>query len=384
MKLGSLFFTGALACDRCIGCADGVQIVNPIGVELLCQDEKAYVQVDDKTNFAKIDARRLKDYYDASRCSVGSYRWEANYSDAGSTTFSGYRVQFDNDGNAFLKTDDMLLAESESIKLDDGSIVQNNIKAGNAGDCYSSANCDLTKLGQFSIDLTDTGLAFAGSVQWKYSEQPTGEPTWPAHMQMADYVRTDQLVAARCGGRCGFCAPDVQDDLIPLVKFEGTPSNTTPAEIKTRINNLLEVFAEVLEAGVLRAGFDLKYNRGRNLYNNRYRRMTRMKNKMIWRYEDLRDEKHCTFLDAQDDQVQVDREDPCEGLKQVFTGFRNWGKIFNRNCRNADRWFSFHNRREKVAIKFRDHTLQRLKCEGHQVSRPNSQKLPVWEGYGKR
>ena len=79
MKLGSLFFTGALACDRCIGCADGVQIVNPIGVELLCQDEKAYVQVDEKTNFAKIDVRRLKDgkhgigYYDASRCSATHY-----------------------------------------------------------------------------------------------------------------------------------------------------------------------------------------------------------------------------------------------------------------------------------------------------------------------
>ena len=202
MKLGSLFFTGSLACDRCIDCADGVQIVNPIGVELLCQDEKAYVQVDDKTNFAKIDVRRLKDgkhgigYYDASRCLATSYsyHWEANYSHAGSTTFSGYRVQFDNDGNAFLKTDDMLLSKSESITLDNGTIVENEIKAGNAGDCHAWTNCDDTKLGSFSIDLTGTGLALADSVKWKNVEQPnieepTQQPnhTWPSYMKIVSF-----------------------------------------------------------------------------------------------------------------------------------------------------------------------------------------------------
>ena len=182
MKLASIFVTGTLACDRCIDCPDGVQYVNPIGVKLYCQDDQAYVQVDTKTNFAKIDARRLNGSSSAWLCTANHWTQEVSYANAGSTTFSGYRVQFDDEGNAFLRRSDMLLGESEAITLDDGTVLQNEIWAGTAGDCYAWANCDDTKMGSFSIDLTGTGLAFAESVEWK----PSG---WPEYMQMVRFYQ---------------------------------------------------------------------------------------------------------------------------------------------------------------------------------------------------
>ena len=180
MKLATLFITGTLACDRCIGCPDAVQYVNPIGVKLLCKDEQAYVQVDKATNYAKIDARRLNGDSSAWLCTANHWTQEVSYANAGSTSFSGYRVQFDDDGNAFLRTSDMLFAESEFIKLDNGTVLENEIYAGHAADCYAWTNCDDTKMGSFSMDLSGTGLAFADSVEWKFSG-------WPAYMSMVKF-----------------------------------------------------------------------------------------------------------------------------------------------------------------------------------------------------
>ena len=141
--------------------------------------------------------------------------------------------------------------------------------------------------------------------------------------------------------------------MIPLVKWGGAPP-----PVETRVNKLLEKFAEVLELGGVKEHVQEKANT----------LMSKMANQMIAQHENFRDVKGCTFPDTwktnadEDDQVRFDREDPCKGLKQIFTGFRKWGEIFNRNCKNPDKWFAYHDRREKTAIKLRNRLLGKMKC----------------------
>ena len=139
-----------------------------------------------------------------------------------------------------------------------------------------------------------------------------------------------------------------------MVKYAGAPP-----PVETRVNKLLEKFAEVLELGAVKEHVQVKANA----------EMTKMANQMIAQHENFRDVKGCYFPDTwkkdedEDDQVRFDRENPCRGLKQIVTGFRKWGEIFNRNCKNPSKMFAYHDRREKNAIKLRNRLLKKMKCE---------------------
>ena len=150
-----------------------------MGISLLCKDNKAYARVDQKKNFAKVDSRQLDSRYDAWKCVETDYTPAYKYANAGFTSFSFYRIAFEN-STAYLVTDDFLYSDSQTIQLDDKT-VNNQIKAGHGGDCYSWNNCKENKKGEFSIDLTGTKLAFDPSVQWKYSG-------WPAHLTMVSSI----------------------------------------------------------------------------------------------------------------------------------------------------------------------------------------------------
>ena len=91
---------------------------------------------------------------------------------AGRTTFQKYAIVFDADGNAFIDVDDFTHANSEDITLNDGSVVNNPVNAGNGGDCFGWNNCDENKRGSFSVDLTGTALAFDPQLEWHSSGYP--------------------------------------------------------------------------------------------------------------------------------------------------------------------------------------------------------------------
>jgi len=184
-----------LGCNQCDGCPDGVQVVEPLGAKLLCKDNKAYIKVNKETNFAKVDARRLNGETSGWLCAASHYTMEKSYDKAGTTRFSAYRVVFSGD-SASIDTSDFTFSETDSITLDNGDQVTNQIKAGNAGDCYAWANCDDTKKGSFSIDLTGTkvGIDMDPDFQWTTSG-------WPDYMQLADYAKNNQKVS-RASGTC--------------------------------------------------------------------------------------------------------------------------------------------------------------------------------------
>ena len=183
MKLLSLLVPSALGCNQCDGCPDGVQVVEPLGAKLLCKDNKAYVEVNKETNFAKIDVRRLNGSTSAWLCAASHYTMEEAYIKAGTTHFSAYRIIFADDGSASIDTSDFTFSETAGITLSNGDVVTNQIKAGNAGDCYAWANCDDTKKGSFSIDLTGTkvGIDMDPNFQWTASG-------WPEYMQMVRFL----------------------------------------------------------------------------------------------------------------------------------------------------------------------------------------------------
>ena len=86
----------------CKGCPDGDQIVQPLGIRLLCQDNKVYARVNKKTNFAKIDSRRLQDGWE---CSGNDYYASKTHDKAGFTSFSAYRIIFE-ESKIYLARDD--------------------------------------------------------------------------------------------------------------------------------------------------------------------------------------------------------------------------------------------------------------------------------------
>ena len=68
-----------------------------------------------------------------------------------------------------MQTDDSTFSESYDVTLGNGSVNNIVIKAGVAGDCRYRTNDNpgtLGYLGTFSLDLTETGLAFDESVEW--------------------------------------------------------------------------------------------------------------------------------------------------------------------------------------------------------------------------
>ena len=77
------------------------------------------------------------------------------------------------------------------------------LQYGSAGDCISK-NCTASKIGNFRMDIRDTGLYFATPIQW-------GQHGWPlsecAQHQPLNYIISEkkQVVSGNCGARCGGC-----------------------------------------------------------------------------------------------------------------------------------------------------------------------------------
>jgi len=68
---------------------------------------------------------------------------------------------------------------------------------GEAGDCYSLANCPQ---GKFSINLTGTGLRVADHSSWiGVGNKPS---VWLQRIQ------DNQIIYGKCGGYCGTCEPE--------------------------------------------------------------------------------------------------------------------------------------------------------------------------------
>ena len=129
-----------------------------------------------------------------------------------------------------IDVEDATFAQSETVTLDNGSVLNNVIKVGRAGDCYAAGMCDNNKKGSFSVDLTDTGLTMPNTFDWGYPS----ENVWPTPNTMvcsfltnsyllnsskADYIKTDLTASARCGGWCGFCKALTESNHIPIIKY---------------------------------------------------------------------------------------------------------------------------------------------------------------------
>ena len=128
-----------------------------MGIDLLCQDNKPFVRVNKDNNYSKVD-----------KAQQGIIN--GNYVLAGFTAFTAYRITFDDEDRMFMQTDDFTFSESYDVTLGNGSINNREIRAGVAGDCYRNPTIgnpsSLAYLGTFSLDLTETGLAFHESVEW--------------------------------------------------------------------------------------------------------------------------------------------------------------------------------------------------------------------------
>ena len=86
---------------------------------------------------------------------------------------------------------------------------------GEAGDCYSLANCPQ---GRFSINLSGTGLRVADHSTWiGVGNKPS---VWLQRIQVCspgvlctlliNYVQLqgNQIIYGKCGGYCGTCEPE--------------------------------------------------------------------------------------------------------------------------------------------------------------------------------
>ena len=159
LKLG----VSSVCCGGCDNCADGVHLIQPIGVELLCEQSKTYLDVDENTNFAFNSPERSSGAASCETFEQGTNKWTP----AGRTKYQKYGIVFDVDGNAFINADDQTWGLSEDITLDDGTIVNNVMRPGNAGDCFGNNDCDMNKRGSFSVDLSGTAVAFDSQLEWE-------------------------------------------------------------------------------------------------------------------------------------------------------------------------------------------------------------------------
>ena len=87
---------------------------------------------------------------------------------------------------------------------------------GEAGDCYSLANCPQ---GKFSINLTGTGLRVADHSSWiGVGNKPSVwlqriqvkyEPTYNINVEnLIIHLQDNQIIYGKCGGYCGTCEPE--------------------------------------------------------------------------------------------------------------------------------------------------------------------------------
>ncbi|XP_039367928.1 A disintegrin and metalloproteinase with thrombospondin motifs 20 [Mauremys reevesii] len=138
-------------------------------------------------NFSEVYGYRLQNPYE---CPFnGSRRQDCacrnDYLAAGHTTFSKIRIDII---SMQIKTTDLLFAQT---------VFGRAVPFATAGDCYSAARCPQ---GQFSINLTGTGLRLSSTARW---------------IAQGNYATVDihksqdgTKVYGRCGGFCGKCIPN--------------------------------------------------------------------------------------------------------------------------------------------------------------------------------
>ncbi|XP_067420282.1 A disintegrin and metalloproteinase with thrombospondin motifs 20 isoform X3 [Emydura macquarii macquarii] len=138
-------------------------------------------------NFSEVYGYRLQNPYE---CPFnGSRRQDCvcrnDYLAAGHTIFSKIRIDII---SMQIKTTDLLFAQT---------IVGRAVPFATAGDCYSAARCPQ---GQFSINLTGTGLKLSNTARW---------------IAQGNYATVDihksqdgTKIYGRCGGFCGKCIPN--------------------------------------------------------------------------------------------------------------------------------------------------------------------------------
>uniref|UniRef100_A0A8C0GEP6 ADAM metallopeptidase with thrombospondin type 1 motif 20 n=1 Tax=Chelonoidis abingdonii TaxID=106734 RepID=A0A8C0GEP6_CHEAB len=138
-------------------------------------------------NFSEVYGYRLQNPYE---CPFnGSRRQDCacrnDYLAAGHTTFSKIRIDII---SMQIKTTDLLFAQT---------VFGRAVPFATAGDCYSAARCPQ---GQFSINLTGTGLRLSSTARW---------------IAQGNYATVDihksqdgTKIYGRCGGFCGKCIPN--------------------------------------------------------------------------------------------------------------------------------------------------------------------------------
>uniref|UniRef100_A0A8C8RHX3 ADAM metallopeptidase with thrombospondin type 1 motif 20 n=1 Tax=Pelusios castaneus TaxID=367368 RepID=A0A8C8RHX3_9SAUR len=175
---------------------DGEYLLNIKGrlIKIYCsgmqfEDPREYLTLvkGEADNFSEVYGYRLQNPYE---CPFnGSRRQDCicrnDYLAAGHTIFSKIRIDII---SMEIKTTDLLFAQT---------ILGRPVPFATAGDCYSAARCPQ---GQFSINLTGTGLKLSNTARW---------------IAQGNYVTVDihksqdgTKIYGRCGGFCGKCIPN--------------------------------------------------------------------------------------------------------------------------------------------------------------------------------
>ncbi|XP_051651320.1 A disintegrin and metalloproteinase with thrombospondin motifs 20 isoform X1 [Manacus candei] len=174
---------------------DGEYLLNIKGrmIKIYCsgmhlENPKEYLTLvkGEADNFSEVYGLRLQNPYE---CPFnGSRRQDCacrnDYLAAGFTVFS--KIRFDV-ASMQIKTTDFLFART---------ILGRAVPFATAGDCYSAARCPQ---GQFSINLTGTGLRLSSTVRWIAQGNYATADIHKSHDGIKIY--------GRCGGFCGKCVP---------------------------------------------------------------------------------------------------------------------------------------------------------------------------------
>ncbi|KAJ7400306.1 hypothetical protein BTVI_106621 [Pitangus sulphuratus] len=174
---------------------DGEYLLNIKGsmIKIYCsgmhlENPKEYLTLikGEADNFSEVYGLRLQNPYE---CPFnGSRRQDCacrnDYLAAGFTVFS--KIRFDV-ASMQIKTTDFLFAQT---------VLGRAVPFATAGDCYSAARCPQ---GQFSINLTGTGLRLSSTVRWIAQGNYATADIHKSHDGTKIY--------GRCGGFCGKCVP---------------------------------------------------------------------------------------------------------------------------------------------------------------------------------
>lgn len=76
-----------------------------------------------------------------------------------------------------------------------------SVPYGSAGDCFSASVDPRCRKGQFSIDLTGTGVKVSRNVRWTLKSEQS-------NIGIYKFLNKDGIkISAKCGGWCGHCKP---------------------------------------------------------------------------------------------------------------------------------------------------------------------------------